>query len=138
VYGTSAAALIVPFIALCFLSVMVDRAVLVLEEVMHRIPWLPNKFWAPVAYLIVFVAGYVICWRGNFCFFTSLGFAFNHACEGWLMTALLISGGSTFVKQTFGIVNSIPQAVSMVYGFFSSPTSTTTTPGTSSNPELPP
>jgi hypothetical protein len=130
-YGAST--LMIPFIALCFLSVMVDRLIMVMEEIMHRIPWLPNRFWGPAAYLIVFAAGYLVCWMGNFDFFTSLGFAFQHPFEGWGMTALLLSGGSAFVKSAFGMVNTIPQLVSDVFSTVSNfvtggSTTTTTTP----------
>jgi hypothetical protein len=115
-YGVGVSILIIPFIALCILSVMVDRLIMVLEEIAKKIPWLPiNKFWGPLAYLIVFAAGYLVCWMGNFDFFTSLGFTFQHPYEGWSMTALLLSGGSAFVKSAFGMVNSIPQIVSNVF-----------------------
>ncbi len=138
-YGVST--LIVPFIALCILSVVIDRIMMVLERTMVKIPWLPNKFDAGIAYVIVFSVGFVICWRGNFNFFSSLNFAFKHDFEGWLYTAALLSGGSAFVKQSFGMINSIPQAVSMVWstatGFLNSGTTTTPT-APSNNPALPP
>jgi len=112
-YG-SVSTLLIPFITICILAVLVDRFTLVLEEIMRRIPKVPNKFWGPVAYTIVFAAGFIVCWRGNFDFFTYLNFSFHHSWEGWGMTALLLSGGSKFVRQSFGLINSMPQAVSGV------------------------
>lgn len=134
----SASTLLVPFIALCILSVMLDRVTLMLEELLRKSSIEANKFWGPVAYFIVFAAGYFACWRGNFDFFTYLNFSFKHPWEGWILTALLLSGGSTFVKSSFGMINSIPQAVSNVCntigGFFSGDPSGTTNTTTSTTP----
>lgn len=130
-YGT-ASSLLIPFISLCILSVLVDKLTMVLEEIMKKIPWLPNSFWGPVAYFIVFLSSLLVCWRGDFNFFASLNFSFHHKWEGWFMTALLISGGSAFVKTSFGMINNVPQAVSNVMstvgGFFSSGGGITETP----------
>jgi hypothetical protein len=116
---------------------------MVLEKVIIKIPWLPNKFEPEIAYLIVFAVAFLICWRGNFNFFSSLNFTFAHDYEGWIYTAALLSGGSAFVKASFGMISSIPQVISNVYstatGFLSGGgTTTTATPGASSNPNLPP
>lgn len=82
---------------------------------MKAIPFLPDRFEATLAYLFVFAAGYVVCWRGNFDFFANLNFTFQHVWEGWLLTSLLLSGGSKFVRTSFGMMSSIPQVVSNVY-----------------------
>lgn len=120
----SASSLLIPFISLCILSVLVDKLTLVLEEIMKKIPWLPNSFWGPVAYFIVFFSSFIVCWRGNFNFFSSLNFSFRNEWEGWFMTSLLISGGSAFVRTSFGVISTLPQAVSNVVstvgGFLSS------------------
>jgi hypothetical protein len=113
-YG-GVATLLTPFILLCFASVMVDWAARVLQEVMRRIPWLPNRFWGPAAYLIVFAAGYVFAWQAGFDFFSYLGASFPAAWEKWGWTALLLSGGSSLVKECFGVANGIPQIVSNVF-----------------------
>lgn len=135
----SVSTLIIPFIALCILSVMVDRITLMLEEVMRKISWLPNQFWGPVAYAIVFAAGFLVCWRGSFDFFTNLNFSFHHPWEGWILTAILLSGGSAFVKSSFGMINNIPQAVSSVCstigGFFNGDQSGSSNPANSETVE---
>lgn len=132
--------LIIPFVAICIVVVMVDRLAMAIESIIHKIPYLPDKLEGPIAYAVVFLASYVICWRGGFNFFASLNFTFRHEYEGWLMTALLISGGSSFVKASFGMMSNIPQVVSGVYStitsFFSNGQTTDTT--SQSDPNLPP
>jgi small-conductance mechanosensitive channel len=114
-------ALIIPCIALCFLAMLVDRFVNFLEQGIKRIKWLPlNRIDGTIAYLIVFAAGFFVCWRGHFDFFTFLGFAFNRSWEGWLLTSLVLSGGSKFVRESFGLTGFIPQVISGVYSTFSS------------------
>lgn len=121
-YGVSS--LIVPFIALCFLIPFMDGIMIFLEAVMRRIPWLPNRFWGPIAYVIASAMAFLICWRGHFNFFGYLGFTFEHDYEGWFCTASLLGAGSGYVKKAFGQVNTIPQVISNVYsmatGFLSS------------------
>lgn len=107
--------LIIPFISICILSLLVDRFTLFLQEIMKKISWLPNKFDITIAYLLVFICGFIVCWRGNFDFFISLNFSFKHNYEGWLMTSLLLSGGSKFIRSSFTMMNSIPQVISNVY-----------------------
>jgi hypothetical protein len=139
VYGEGISTLIVPFILLCFASVMVDWAARVLQAIMQKIPWLPNRFWGPAAYLIVFTAGYIFAWQAGFDFFSYLGASFRYAPEKWGWTALLLSGGSPLVKEAFGITSSVPQIIS---GLWSTATNFVTGGGTPiapvSNPNSPP
>jgi hypothetical protein len=104
-------ALVIPFIALAILSVLIDRFTLFLEGVMHRIPKLPDQFEWWVAYALVLGLGYVVCWQGDFNLFNYLDFRFWYAWEGYLLTALVISGGSTFIRTQFSVINDIPSAV---------------------------
>ena len=135
----STSTLILPFVALCFLSVMVDRLIMVIEEIMRHVPWLPNRFWGPVAYVLVFTMGYVFCWAGAFNFFAVLGFAFRRQYEGWVMTSLLLSGGSAFVRNAFGLISNIPMIVSEVVSMVTSMVSAGTTSVTgTSDPNSPP
>jgi hypothetical protein len=113
-YGEGISTLIVPFILLCFASVMIDWLVRVLQEGMKRTPWLPNTF-GLLVYPLVFTAGYVFAWQARFDFFSYLGASFPFAAEKWGWTALLLSGGSPLVKECFGITSSIPQIVSNVF-----------------------
>lgn len=103
--------LIVPFIALAILSVMIDKFTLFLEGVMKLIPGLPDRFEWPVAYALVLAAGYIVCWQGSFDLFAYLDIFFRHPWQGWLMTALVISGGSTFVRTSFSMIDAIPVSV---------------------------
>ncbi|MBO8136818.1 MAG: hypothetical protein H0Z40_01570 [Desulfotomaculum sp.] len=104
--------LIIPFIALAILSVMIDKFTLFLEGVMKLIPGLPDSFEWPVAYIIVLAVGYVICWQGNYDLFAYLNINFRQPWQGWLMTALVISGGSAFVRSSFDVVDNIPASLS--------------------------
>jgi hypothetical protein len=110
---TNIVSLVIPFIAIAIISVLVDVLTLWIESVMHAIPKLPDKLEWWVAYLIVLGASYAVCWQGDFNLFNYLDFHFWYLWEGYLITALVVSGGSTFVRTQFGMINSIP---SMLFG----------------------
>lgn len=116
--------LIIPFVALCILSVLIDKFTIFLEKIMEKVPYLPDKFEASIAYILVFTSSYIVCWRGNYDLFNYLNLTFQHIWEGWILTALLLSGGSRFVRESFGVINTMPQVISNVYssigGIFSS------------------
>lgn len=116
--------LIVPTIALCILAVMADRLIRVLQEIMHRIPKLPNEFWGPVSYVLAFLIGIVVCSEGKFNYFSYYGFGFTDR-EGWIFTSLLLSGGTKIVRESFGLINSMPQVISTVYSTISDVLSST-------------
>lgn len=106
--------LIIPFVALAIISVMIDKFTLFLESVMEKVPRLPDYFEWPVAYIIVLAVSLLICWQGRFDLFSYLNIHFLYDWEGWLMTALVISGGSTFVRTSFNVVDSIPMGIRSV------------------------
>lgn len=106
--------LIIPFIALAILSVMIDKLTLVIEGIMHKIPGFPDRFEWWAAYVIVAIISFIICWQGGFSLFMYLGINFKYAWEGWLMTALVLSGGSAFVRSNFAMIESIPSILSGV------------------------
>lgn len=99
--------LIIPFIAISVISLMVDELVKILEEIMHKIPYLPDQFEKSIAYFFVLIIAFVICWQGNFDFFAYLGLTFL-PWQGWLTTAMVISGGSPFVRKAFSMIETIP------------------------------
>lgn len=102
--------LIIPFIALAVLSVMIDKFTLFLEGIMHKIPGLPDKLEWWMAYVLVLIFSTVVCWQGDFRFFDYLNLYFTNWVD-YIMTGLVISGGSAFVRTQFGMIDSIPTAV---------------------------
>lgn len=109
--------LIIPFIALAMISVMIDKFTLFLEQVVHAIPRLPDKFEWWIAYFIVLLLSTVVCWQGDFRFFDYLNLYFPTWLD-YFMTGLVISGGSAFVRTQFGMIESIPSAVMGVTATF--------------------
>lgn len=108
---TTVSSLIIPFIGIIILSLMVDKFTLVLEQVMKKVPFLPDQFEKPIAYAVVSLVSYVACWRGHFSLFEYLGFLFEHPWEGWVFTAMVLSGGSAFLREGFGLMDAIPYAL---------------------------
>lgn len=106
--------LIIPFIALSILSVLVDRLTMVLEGLMKAIPGLPDSFEWFIAYAFVLATAYAICHLGNFGIFIYLDIVFVYPWIDYLLTALIISGGSHYVRQHFDTINNIPSAMSSV------------------------
>lgn len=100
--------LVIPFIALVLLATLIDRATLALEGLMHKIPKFPDHFEWTIAYLIVLAVGYFVCYELDFAMFRYLGLEAKHEELDWLLTALIISGGSSFVRTQFGLMNEIP------------------------------
>jgi hypothetical protein len=98
---------------------MVDKFALVLQQGMKKVPFLPDQFETPIAYLIVFAASFTACWRGHYSLFEYLDFTFAHEFEGWILTALVISGGSAFLRESFDTMNSLPGILSGMYGYVS-------------------
>jgi len=118
VYSTLSS-LLIPFIALIIVAVMIDKFTLVLQHIIKKVPFLPDEFEKPIAYLIVFAVSFLVCWRGHFCLFTYLGFSFNHAYEGWIMTSLVISGGSAFLNESFDRMGNMPGILSGMVSYAS-------------------
>ena len=109
--------LIVPFIALSLLSVMLDRFTLFLEGIMKRIPKLPDQFEWWFAYIIVLGTSFLVCWQLDFQIFRYLGLEAKYSWFDWLLTSLIISGGSTFLKSQFNLINDIPSVLSLTNSF---------------------
>jgi hypothetical protein len=123
--------LIIPFVALAILSAMIDKFTLFLESIMHRIPGLPDKFEWWIAYVIIVILGFIVCWQGSFDLFDYLDLHFAYMWEGWLMTALVISGGSAFVRTNFSLIEAIAMTlVGAAKGIISiqKPSSSSSTP----------
>lgn len=107
-------ALVIPFIVLALFSVMIDKLTLVLEGIMNKIPRLPDHFEWYAAYMFVLFGSYLVCWRSDFILFSYLDLHFENPEEGYFLTALLISGGSAFVRTGFSMIETIPTSISGV------------------------
>jgi hypothetical protein len=130
---SQAASLLVPFVALVIITVMCDKFTLFLQNIMVKIPWLPNEFGKVIGYVIVFFAGLVICSRGHYCLFTSLNFSFEHEYEGWILTSVVVAGGSAFLNESFDRMNSMPGVLSGMYSYMSRTLSNTGVKTTGNN-----
>ena len=109
--------LIIPFIALAIISVMIDKLTLFLEGVMHKVPNFPDHLEWYVAYAFVLITSTIVCWQGDFRFFDYLNLYFPTYLD-YLMTGLVISGGSAFVRTQFSMIESIPMAITGVTSTF--------------------
>lgn len=114
-------ALIVPFVALSILSVMVDYFTRWVEKIMHMIPKLPDHLEWWVAYVLVFGVGYFVCWQLDFGLFTYMGLTAKFQPLDYILSALIISGGSSLVRTQFGVLNELPSALQGVNAFFKKP-----------------
>ncbi|AWD93053.1 hypothetical protein HSE3_gp101 [Bacillus phage vB_BceM-HSE3] len=102
--------ILVPLIGLGFLSLLIDKLTFYLQEVIHKVPRLPDQFEFYIAYSIVFIISFIICWRGQFDIFSYLGMKFQ-PLEGYLFTALVLSGGSRMVTQAYAMTEKLPSAI---------------------------
>jgi hypothetical protein len=100
-----------PFIVLILFSVLIDRFMFVLNKTIEKIPHLPDKIEGCIAYSIILGISYLICWQGSYDLFKYLNVNFNYAWEGFLLSSMLVSGGSSFVKLSFGLINEIPSVL---------------------------
>lgn len=103
--------LIIAFISVAILSVMIDKFTVFLEGVMAKLPGLPDRFEWSFAYALIVGIGFLVCSEGHFSLFAYLQFNFNYDWQGYLLTSLIISGGSTFVRTQFGMINEIPSSI---------------------------
>ncbi len=103
--------LAVPFIVVSIFSVMVDRMTIILEGIIHAIPGLPYRFEWMFSYAIVLAMSFVMCFYGDFGLFIYLDVQFHEPLMDYILTALMISGGSVFVREQFENINSIPSVV---------------------------
>ena len=98
------------FLALVFLAPLTDGVSQFLENIMVRIPRLPNSFSDVVSFVVTVGVGYVICWLGKFDFYAYLNLQFSQEV-GWLFTAILLAGGTKVLRQRFELANTIPLSV---------------------------
>ena len=96
---------------------MLDRFALFLEGIMKRVPFLPDKFEWWVAYIVVLSAAFLVCWQLDFQIFRYLGLDAKYSWFDWLLTSLIISGGSTFLKTQFNLINDIPSILNITNSF---------------------
>ncbi|AEO93295.1 gp24 [Bacillus phage G] len=109
--------LIIPFIALAFLSVMIDKFTLFLEQIVHKIPHFPDYFEWYTAYAVVLIISTMVCWQGDFRFFDYLNLYFPVWLD-YFMSGLVISGGSAFVRTQFSMIEAIPSTVTGIASSF--------------------
>ena len=106
--------LLFQFVALILVAKLIDPVLWFLQEVLKRIPHLPNVIERPFAYLLSGLLAYFICWSNNFAFFKILGFDAKWEIEGFILTALLISGGSKSLRNTTGELDYLPSFLSSI------------------------
>lgn len=127
-YGYGLTAIALAFIAVALLAVMVDQITRVLEAIMKKIPFLPDQFELPIAYLILVGIASAVCWQGRFDLFMLLGFKWTYHKElGWILTGCIIAGGSSLLGKQFKMVNLIPGIISGTASMFGYGSSTDTT-----------
>lgn len=103
--------LIIPFVALVLYAHMIDKLIQVLGDIMLRTHCLPEKIEASLAYVVILILAYLNCWQADWKFFSYLDINYMYDWESYLASALLISGGSVFVKEGFSIINVIPMSL---------------------------
>lgn len=111
-YGTGFSQIAIAFIAVALLVVMVDQVTRVLQAIMSWIPYLPDHFEMPIAYVILVALATVVCWQGNFDLFTLLGFSWKQEWQGWVATGAIMAGGSSLLGKQFKMVGLIPGIIS--------------------------
>jgi hypothetical protein len=130
-YGYGLTEIALAFIAVALLAVMVDQITRVLQAIMKKIPFLPDEFELPIAYIILVSIASAVCWQGHFDLFKLLGFDWVYHKElGWILTGCIISGGSSLLGKQFKMVNLIPGIISggaSMFGYGSSTDTDTTT-----------
>jgi hypothetical protein len=102
------------FVMLYFLSKMVDKAVLFLQFILKYIPFLKDSFEPAIAYGLVTGMSYVACWRLNFSIFAVFGWPTVIPHEGWIGTALVLSGGSKFMREISDHLDYMPGFLSSI------------------------
>jgi hypothetical protein len=118
-YGTLTAVALA-FIVLTILTVMVDRWTLWTQGVVKAIPRLPDKLEWTVGYALAFAASLAVCWRLQFDLFISLGIVSLTQWDGLVFTALIMSGGSSFLASEYKAIDGIPGIIRGTYSTFTS------------------
>jgi len=123
-YGTLSA-IAIAFIATALLVVMVDQMTRIIKEILP----FPPKVESVITYIVLSGIASAVCWQGDFDLFRYLNFNWQHQEEGWILTGLLIAGGSSLLAKQFKVVGLIPSIISgtaSMFGYGSNSTADTT------------
>jgi hypothetical protein len=107
-----AMSLLIPFIVLVIFGTMTDRIAIFLEQVMHAIPFFPDKLEKKTAFVLLVMIGFGICWQFDFNLFAYLNHPGRSEYAGYAFTAILISGGSKYLKENFENMDTLPGILS--------------------------
>jgi hypothetical protein len=110
--------LIIPFIVLVIFGTMVDRITSFVEGIMKPIPYLPNSLGKEVAFLILVALGYLVCWEFDYNLLAYLNHPGRSIWAGYLFTAIILSGGSGYLKQNFDNMDALPNVLNGISGMF--------------------
>ena len=105
--------MVIPFVTLSILSILIDRVVITLEFILHGIKGLPDSIEPGIAYILALAISIVICYYGHFDFFSYLDLNFPYDM-GVILTGVIVSQGSSYLRTAFGAINEMPSAVSGV------------------------
>lgn len=105
-----AMAFVVIAIAALIIDVVTDR----IQNLLKIIPIISEQLYNILSYIIVLMLSYYFCWQGNFDLFLCLNISFNCKWQGWLMTALIISGGSKTIIEKYNLISKIPSSIFML------------------------
>jgi hypothetical protein len=100
--------LIIPFIVLVLFGTMVDRLTQFIEGIMKPIPFLPNALSKELAFILLVLVGFGVCWEFDFNLLAYLNHPGRNAYAGYIFTAVLISGGSSYLKTNFENMDALP------------------------------
>lgn len=95
------------FLLLLFLMPPADGMIQLTERIVRWLPVRYNNLGTIVLFLATVGVAYCICWRADFDFYEHLGAQFTKQ-EGWLFTAILMSLGTTGLRQKFEVLQLIP------------------------------
>lgn len=118
-YGTLTAVALA-FVTLTILTVMVDRWTFWTQGIVKLIPFLPDRLHWTCGYALAFGASLGVCWRLHFDLFDALGLSSTTQWDGYVLTALIMSGGSSFLAVQYKALDTIPGVVRGVMSTFTS------------------
>ncbi|WP_134212697.1 hypothetical protein [Pelotomaculum propionicicum] len=139
---TSNSSLLYACIALIFIVGLIEGLLRALETWMKKIPWMPDVIEKPLAYVVTFIVGFVICWRAHFSFFPHLDCMwFERDWEGWAATSGLLCAGTGYLRERLDLVSLLPYTLGNAYSTFRSvasaaATAKTTTADTSTSKDI--
>ena len=104
----------IAFIATALLVVMVDQMTKIIKEILP----FPPKVESVITYIVLSGIASTVCWQGDFDLFRYLNFTWQYPQEGWILTGILIAGGSSLLVKQFKVVGLIPSIISGVASMF--------------------